>query len=275
MTVQIRRAGGVRTRGRRRRPGDLAEPRSRPPGEPPGPDAARGLPRRRRRPIAWCRRRPSTGSCQWFGGRALPMSGIFGVATLPEFRGAGVMRSVVTTVMREAHARGTPITALYPAVLGPVPRDRIRDRGHLPPASPAGRRDPGGCRRRLARPRVPARGPPRRARRAGAARSGTRTAPLEPTGDGWWVHRTFNPGIRPDAPRRGGARPGRRHRRLRILHAIVDARPPRHRVRPRLRAHGGRDGARAPGAARLLPRVPRDRRVGQLGGRTARPGRRC
>jgi predicted acetyltransferase len=58
-------------------------------------------------------------SLQWFAGRSIPMSGIFGVATLPEYRGGGVMRQVVSSVMREAHDRGTPITVLYPAVLGP------------------------------------------------------------------------------------------------------------------------------------------------------------
>jgi predicted acetyltransferase len=56
---------------------------------------------------------------QWFGGAAQPMAGIFGVATLPEYRGAGVMREVMQTLMREALARDQAITALYPAVLGP------------------------------------------------------------------------------------------------------------------------------------------------------------
>ncbi len=52
---------------------------------------------------------------QWFGGRSVPMTGVAGVATLPEHRSRGA----ATTLMREAvldMARaGTPLSALYPA----------------------------------------------------------------------------------------------------------------------------------------------------------------
>ena len=133
---------------------------------------------------------------QWFGGRAVGMSGIFGVATLPEFRGAGVMRSVVTTVMREAHARGTPITALYPAVLGPYRalgyeiagiyhQHRLRI-----DAIPANVGDAS-----LVREFRPEDLPAVRTCWSSAIRNAN--GPAEPTGDGWWVHRTFNPGMHP------------------------------------------------------------------------------
>ena len=39
---------------------------------------------------------------QWFGGRDLPMSGIYAVATLPEHRGNGLATAAVLQVMHEA-----------------------------------------------------------------------------------------------------------------------------------------------------------------------------
>jgi predicted acetyltransferase len=59
---------------------------------------------------------------QWFGGRELAMSGIWGVATLPEHRGAGHASEAVLELLRGARDRGDPITALYPAVLQPYRR---------------------------------------------------------------------------------------------------------------------------------------------------------
>jgi predicted acetyltransferase len=56
---------------------------------------------------------------QRFGGRELAMSGIWGVATLPEHRGRGHASAAVIELLREARERGDPLTALYPAVLQP------------------------------------------------------------------------------------------------------------------------------------------------------------
>jgi predicted acetyltransferase len=56
---------------------------------------------------------------QWFGGRSMSMSGIYGVATVPEHRASGLASAAVERVLREARDGGVPISALYPAVLRP------------------------------------------------------------------------------------------------------------------------------------------------------------
>jgi predicted acetyltransferase len=56
---------------------------------------------------------------QWFGGVTVPMSGIWGVATLPAYRGTGLASRVVSQLMHEAREEGVPLTALYPAMLRP------------------------------------------------------------------------------------------------------------------------------------------------------------
>jgi predicted acetyltransferase len=59
---------------------------------------------------------------QWFGGRAIPCSGIFAVATLPEHREAGLASAATGQILSEARGRGDPLTALFPAVLRPYRR---------------------------------------------------------------------------------------------------------------------------------------------------------
>ncbi len=59
---------------------------------------------------------------QWFGGKALAMSGIWGVVTLPEQRASGLASACTGALMDEARRRGDPVTALYPAVSGPYRR---------------------------------------------------------------------------------------------------------------------------------------------------------
>jgi predicted acetyltransferase len=59
---------------------------------------------------------------QWFGGRDLPMSGIYAVATLPEHRGTGLASAAVLQVLRDARDDGMSVSALYPAVLRPYRR---------------------------------------------------------------------------------------------------------------------------------------------------------
>ncbi len=133
---------------------------------------------------------------QWFAGRSIPMSGIFGVATLPEHRGGGVMRQVVSSLITEAHGRGTPITALYPAVLGPYRSLGYEIAGTFNEhrlridSIPAGLGDASAVREY-----TPDDLPAVRACWSRAMRDATGT--IEPDGDAWWVHRTFNPKMDP------------------------------------------------------------------------------
>jgi predicted acetyltransferase len=59
---------------------------------------------------------------QWFGGRPIGCSGIWGVATLPERRLGGLATACIRALLDRARERGMPITALYPAVLTPYRR---------------------------------------------------------------------------------------------------------------------------------------------------------
>ena len=56
---------------------------------------------------------------QWFGGRELGMSGIWGVVTFPEHRGGGLATRAVTELLEEARAKGQPLSVLYPATQRP------------------------------------------------------------------------------------------------------------------------------------------------------------
>jgi predicted acetyltransferase len=56
---------------------------------------------------------------QWFGGRQLEMSGIWGVATLPEHRGRGLATRAVTHLLEEARSKGQALSVLYPATQRP------------------------------------------------------------------------------------------------------------------------------------------------------------
>ena len=56
---------------------------------------------------------------QWFAGRPLACSAIWGVATLPEHRGSGLASATTEGVMRAGRERGAVVSALYPAVLRP------------------------------------------------------------------------------------------------------------------------------------------------------------
>ncbi len=59
---------------------------------------------------------------QWFGGRDVPMSGIYAVATLPEQRGNGFASAAVLQILREARDHGMSVSTLFPAVLRPYRR---------------------------------------------------------------------------------------------------------------------------------------------------------
>jgi predicted acetyltransferase len=68
------------------------------------------------RVIATAAARPCT---QWFGGRELPMTGIYAVTTLPEHRGTGVAARALTQLLDQARERGSVISTLYPAAQRP------------------------------------------------------------------------------------------------------------------------------------------------------------
>jgi predicted acetyltransferase len=56
---------------------------------------------------------------QWFGGRGLATSGIWGVATEPEHRGMGYASACLGSILDDARRRGDALSALFPAVLDP------------------------------------------------------------------------------------------------------------------------------------------------------------
>ena len=59
---------------------------------------------------------------QWFGGNGLACSGVWRVATEPEWRRSGLASACLGMLMDDARRRGTPLTALYPAVIEPYRR---------------------------------------------------------------------------------------------------------------------------------------------------------
>lgn len=50
---------------------------------------------------------------QWFGGQRIPMHGIAGVGIAPEYRGAGVARSLMTETVKTLYPQGVPLATLY------------------------------------------------------------------------------------------------------------------------------------------------------------------
>ena len=55
------------------------------------------------------------GMAQYYGGRRVPCAGVAAVATDARVRGAGVGTTLMRALVRELHAAGTPLAALYPA----------------------------------------------------------------------------------------------------------------------------------------------------------------
>lgn len=93
---------------------------------------------------------------QWFGGRPVGCSGIWGVATLPEHRGTGLATACIKAILDDARGRGDAVTSLFPALLTPyrrmgyelagafaehrLPLDALPDNGRdLPPVELADR----------------------------------------------------------------------------------------------------------------------------------------
>ena len=52
---------------------------------------------------------------QWLGGKQLPCGGIGAVAVLPEYRGQGAARALVSELLAQERAEGMAVSALYPA----------------------------------------------------------------------------------------------------------------------------------------------------------------
>jgi len=59
---------------------------------------------------------------QWFGGAEVPMCGVYGVVTLPEYRGTGIATKLVGQLLHRDREVGVPIAALFPAVIRPYRR---------------------------------------------------------------------------------------------------------------------------------------------------------
>ena len=56
---------------------------------------------------------------QWWAGRRLAAADVGGVAVLPEARGRGVARALLTGLLRGARDRGAAVSALFPTVAAP------------------------------------------------------------------------------------------------------------------------------------------------------------
>jgi predicted acetyltransferase len=56
---------------------------------------------------------------QWWAGRVVRAADVAGVAVLPEARGRGVARAMLSELLRGARARGAAVSALYPTVAAP------------------------------------------------------------------------------------------------------------------------------------------------------------
>ncbi len=131
---------------------------------------------------------------QWFGGRDLPMSGIYAVATLPEHRGTGSASAVVLQVLREARDAGMSVSALYPAVVRPYRRLGYELGGSFSEHRLNLNAIPSDLGQGL--PAVELLDPERdldglRACYRASIRHGN--GPLEPTDDAWWSRRILRP----------------------------------------------------------------------------------
>jgi N-acetylglutamate synthase-like GNAT family acetyltransferase len=85
----------------------------------------------------------------YYGGRAVPGSGVAGVAIAPEFRGGGVLGNLLGPLMAQARERGAVISALFPTTAIPYRRLGWELTGVLrwtsvPTATLAGERGPDG-----------------------------------------------------------------------------------------------------------------------------------
>ncbi|MBO0829353.1 MAG: GNAT family N-acetyltransferase [Streptosporangiales bacterium] len=59
---------------------------------------------------------------QWWLGRPLDMAGVTAVVVSPEYRGRGMGSTMMRALVQRMHARGFPLSALYPATMPPYRR---------------------------------------------------------------------------------------------------------------------------------------------------------
>ncbi len=126
---------------------------------------------------------------QWFGGRPIGCSGIWGVATLPEHRESGLATACIRALLDRARERGIPLTALFPAVLGPYRRMGYETAGVLTRHRVALDALPPGD---DALPNVELADPPRDVSEMHAAYRewiSTSAGPVEPVTDELWISR--------------------------------------------------------------------------------------
>jgi len=128
---------------------------------------------------------------EWFAGRAVDCSGIWGVATLPEHRAGGLATACIRALLDRARERGTPITALFPAMLTPYRRMGYELAGvFVEHRVPLAALPPGGD-------SLPAVELADLARDLAGIRAAfrewisTSTGPVEPVGDAHWLDRIF------------------------------------------------------------------------------------
>lgn len=55
---------------------------------------------------------------QWFGGKAVPMTGVASVAISPHYRGQGAAQQLMRSCLQELHHRRVALSTLYPAAQG-------------------------------------------------------------------------------------------------------------------------------------------------------------
>ncbi len=60
---------------------------------------------------------------QWFGGRVISTAGVAGVAVVPERRGAGLARTLLTQLLEHARERGAVLSTLFRTT--PLPYRRL------------------------------------------------------------------------------------------------------------------------------------------------------
>lgn len=67
----------------------------------------------------------------WFGGRLVPASGVAGVAVVPEARGTGLARRLLTGLLEAARDRGALVSTLFPTTQAPYRRLGYEEAGAL------------------------------------------------------------------------------------------------------------------------------------------------